>query len=304
MTAFKNKKFLENLRQVKGGIKINCNAGVVTTDVKGEFGGLSVWYLPDGIVNIFSMHELEKLYRITYNSWEGFYVVHTPRGEVHFHKDEQGLPYIDLAKSCHEATRMLMQLAEMTVSDDDKTTQVGSSFVQTVRKNYEGYTKQEVLRAKEACQGQALLGNPSKKDYQGMVSSNMIKNCPISTSDVSNARAIFGLDLASVRGKTVRRTPAPVVAEYVSVPRLLVETNRIITLAADVFFVDGTPFLTTVVRRMKFVTAEHVPVRTATNLSKHIAQVLEVYKRAGFVVRTILVDGEFEKKTSTSQSRM
>ncbi len=68
VTAFKNKKFLENLHQVKGGIKINCNAGAVTTDLKGEFGGLSVWYLPDGIANIFSMHELEKLYRITYTT--------------------------------------------------------------------------------------------------------------------------------------------------------------------------------------------------------------------------------------------
>ena len=85
------------------------------------------------------------------------------------------------------------------------------------------------------------------------------------------------------------------VADYVSVPRSLVETNRIITLAADVFFVDGTPFLMTVARRMKFITAEHVPVRTAKNLSKHIMRVLEVYKRAGFVVRTILMDGEFEK---------
>ncbi len=36
-----------------------------------------------------------------------------------------------------------------------------------------------------------------------------------------------------------------------------------ITLAADVFFVDGTAFLLTVARRIKFVTAEHVPVRTA-----------------------------------------
>ncbi len=84
-------------------------------------------------------------------------------------------------------------------------------------------------------------------------------------------------------------------AEYVLVPRSLVETNRIITLAADVFFVDGTPFLLTVARRLKFVTAEHVPVRTATNLSKHMTRVVEVYKRAGFIVRTILMDGEFEK---------
>ena len=34
----------------------------------------------------------------------------------------------------------------------------------------------------------------------------------------------------------MQRTPAPVVADHVSVPRSLVETNRIITLAADVFF--------------------------------------------------------------------
>ena len=46
---------------------------------------------------------------------------------------------------------------------------------------------------------------------------------------------------------------------------------------------------------MKFVIAEHVPVRTATNLSKHMTRVLEVYKKAGFIVRTILMDGEFEK---------
>ncbi len=31
------------------------------------------------------------------------------------------------------------------------------------------------------------------------------------------------------------------------------------------------------------------------NLSKHIKRVLEIYKRAGFIVRTILMDGEFEK---------
>ena len=101
----------------------------MSTDVKGDFGGMSMWYLPDGIANIFSIHELEKLYRIMYVSWEAFYVVHTPRGEVHFHKDEQGLPYIDLAKSRHEATRMLIQLAEVTDLTDKETVKVGSSFL-------------------------------------------------------------------------------------------------------------------------------------------------------------------------------
>ena len=76
------------------------------------------------------------------------------------------------------------------------------------------------------------------------------------------------------------------VTDYVSVPCLLVEANKVITLAADMFFV---------LQHLKFVMAEHVPVRTVTHLSKHIKRVLDVYGRACFRIRTILMDGEFEK---------
>ena len=108
----KNGKFLRYIHSVRGGIKIKCIAGTVATNKKGKFGGLSAWYLPDGIANIFSMHELEKLYRIMYDIWEGFYIViHTPQGEVHFHKDKPDFPIIDLTKSGHETARMLLQLA-------------------------------------------------------------------------------------------------------------------------------------------------------------------------------------------------
>jgi hypothetical protein len=109
--------------------------------------------LADGIANIFLMHKLEKLYRITYDSWEGFYVVHTLRGEVHFHKDEQGLPFINLARSGHEGARMLLQLAAVAGADEDDASDERTAFVQTVQGNYKGYTKQEVLCAKEARRG-------------------------------------------------------------------------------------------------------------------------------------------------------
>jgi hypothetical protein len=92
----------------------------------------------------------------------------------------------------------------------------------------------------------------------------------------------------------VRPTPAPVVADYVAIPWQLVDANKAVTLATDVFFVDGIAFLITVSRRIKFVTTKHQPVRMATSLSKHLQQVLLVYGRAGFRVRSILMDGEFE----------
>ena len=262
------------------------------TNLRGTYRGLKVWYLPDGIANIFSMHELERSYRITNNGWDGYYVVHTPKGEVRFHKDEQGLPYINLGESDSEAAMMLLQ---REIQERKETLDSEMSYIQTVRRNYEGYTKQEVTQAKEARRAQAMMGNPSEKDYKGMVTNSLIANCAITSHDVSNARTIFGPDLASIRWKTVRRAPEPVVTDYVAVPRTLIEANKVITLTADVFFVDGTAFLLMVARRIQFVTMEHGPVRTATSLSKHLKRLLEVYGHAGFAVRTILMDGEFEK---------
>ncbi len=56
--------------------------------------------------------------------------------------------------------------------------------------------------------------------------------------------------------------------DYVAIPQEVVEANTAVTLAADVFFVDGTAFLMTASRKIKFVTVEHVPVQTAKCLCK------------------------------------
>ena len=72
-----------------------------------------------------------------------------------------------------------------------------------IRSNYKGFKKKDIKATKAERKLQGMIGSPSEKDYRGMVSSNMIKKCPIDSTDVSNARAIFGPDLASVRGETV-----------------------------------------------------------------------------------------------------
>jgi hypothetical protein len=95
--------------------------------------------------------------------------------------------------------------------------------------------KKEILQVQEAPRAQAMLGNSSKKDYKGRVSSNVITNCPVLHTDIANVQTIFGPDLASIQGKTVRRVPALVVGDYVVVPRELVAANVAVTLAAYVF---------------------------------------------------------------------
>jgi hypothetical protein len=46
MTAFKNDKYLMGVKKVREGIKINCNAGSVMTNLKGNYRRLKVWYVP------------------------------------------------------------------------------------------------------------------------------------------------------------------------------------------------------------------------------------------------------------------
>ncbi len=159
------------------------------------------------------------------------------------------------------------------------------------------------MEAKEVRRAMGMMiGNHSKEDFKGMVCGNMIKNCPVTPDAITNARTIFGPDLPSLQGKTVWRTPASVVSEYVSVPREVVERNKIVTLAVDVFFVDGMAFLLSALRQIKLITAKHVATHMAKNLSKHLTQVVQVYAQAGFIIHTILIDGEFEKGKDKSPS--
>ena len=75
------------------------------------------------------------------------------------------------------------------------------------------------------------------------------------------------------------------VTDYVAVPCELVDLNKVITLAADMVFVDGTSYLFLVSRKIKFATVEHVPVRMVLSLSKHLKRVVDVYGRTGFRIQ-------------------
>ena len=90
LTAFKMPSISVTSRPKKG------NAGELQrwdhkNKPKWEYGRVEAWYMPKGIENIFSMNDIEKLHHITYDSIDGYCVVHTDKGPVYFHKDKQGL---------------------------------------------------------------------------------------------------------------------------------------------------------------------------------------------------------------------
>ncbi len=68
-------------------------------------------------------------------------------------------------------------------------------MVNTVRKNFEGFTKHEIKMAQEARRLQGMIGNPADREFTGKVHEKLIANCPVTLQDVQNANQIFGPDL-------------------------------------------------------------------------------------------------------------
>jgi hypothetical protein len=148
--------------------------------------------------------------------------VHTEDGIVEFKPSKKGLHYHDTSEDSSNFECML---------------------VNTVRDNFEGHTKQDIVKAKEDRRLQGMVGNPTDKEFKRMVREKNITNCPVTVQDVENANHIFGPDLANLRGKTIRTKPEHVRIEYVQIPRDFVKLQKYVTLVADVMFVNGLPFL-------------------------------------------------------------
>ncbi len=71
--------------------------------------------------------------------------------------------------------------------------------------------------------------------------------------------------------------------------------HKYVTLAADVMFVHGLPFLVTSSRGISLVTIEYLPSRMAKRLVHTLRSVFRIYRTGGYVIQTTLMDIEFEK---------
>ena len=101
----------------------------------------------------------------------------------------------------------------------------GVVMIETDRKRYERFTREQVIAATEARNVMAMMEHSSEAAFMKHVvsSSPVIKNCQVTLADVSNAKIIFGPERGNVKRKTVRQHPEKVRPVYVSIPRSLFE---------------------------------------------------------------------------------
>ncbi len=60
-------------------------------------------------------------------------------------------------------------------------------------------------------------------------------------------------------------------------------------------FINGLPFLVTSSQGLSLVTIEYLKSKTAKRLIDTLERVIRIYRKAGFIVQTALMDMEFEK---------
>ena len=168
-------------------------------------------------------------------------------------------------------------------------------MLETVRENFEGYTKKQVEKAILARKAQAMVGHPPDEKFKQMVSHGNLSNCNVTVKDVTNARALFDPNRSRLKGGTVRQKPERVNRDLTRIPKDLYELHHFVTLTADVMFVNGITFLVTRSRDIRMNTVEFLPSRTAKQLSKSLTKIVKVYSRGGFIVRLVMMDMEFEK---------
>ena len=121
----------------------------------------------------------------------------------------------------------------------------------------------------------------------------MILNCPVTSDDVERANTIYGPSITTLKRKSTRTKSKPVVTDYVDIPPAVLDSNKVITLSADILFVNRIPFYATIIRHIKFTTVEAIPSWKLPQLIKPTQYVLDLYSQRGFKITTTLMDGEF-----------
>jgi hypothetical protein len=195
---------------------------------------------------------------VTYDSNGGNkFLVSKPDGSSQvFHKSERGLYFLD--------TR-----ANVT----------GTVMINTVADNKNGYTNRAYTRAVLARNIQKMVGRPTTKEFIKIVEMNLLPNCPVTREDILIAEKIFGPDIGSLKGKTVRRDTDHVEVSATPVPSELMSQYRNVTIGADIMFVNKLPFFVTISRNIKFGTAVLITDQKHETLVKAVRDVLNIYKK-------------------------
>jgi hypothetical protein len=203
-----------------------------------------VWFNTNSLANILSMAKVPKVCCITMDtSVEAAMHVHQQDGTVmKFQEFESGLYYFYTEK-------------QSPPTNDTSHSHTNYLFLNTVAGNKDTYTWRKIEGADAARALYKKIGRPSQNEYAAILQNDLILNCPVTPDNAKRALIIYGSDVVTLQGKTVKKQnnripgyqpvliPAPIIAKYSN-----------IRLFVDIFWVNGSPYFHTILEWIKFCT--------------------------------------------------
>ena len=143
-------------------------------------------------------------------------------------------------------------------------------MLQTVKENRFPYSSRQYERAKLAREVYHSIGNPSIKDFKNIIRMNGLRNCPVTQEDIELAEKIFGPDVSTLKGKSTRKKPNPVVDDYIEVPDELKLAQKQIELCIDIMYIQEQMFFVTISKNIKYITIYPLKTRSRTVVYKYL----------------------------------
>lgn len=264
-SLFYNISMLSNVRPAPVPMSVTGISGTIRVTQVGDFGVFGeVYYSPDSCVNILAVSRVALTSTVAYehDNYNQRFVV-TNRDHRFDFDLTQGLYVHDFGLHINSA--------------------IGS----TVKEREAKYTKREVEAAKSARVLMRTLGHPSNADLIQMIKMGAILNLPTTVHDVHRAQAIYGSDVASLKGKTKRQAARQAKVEFL--PPLPQQDQA---LYADIMFVNSQLFLIVVAEPLGMVFVRWLRNRTAGVLGEAVAAVANTLTQRNFRPITMHSDGE------------
>ena len=195
ISVFCNPAMLTNIRQGPHVLRAMTNGGHQDSILVGDFPNLGqVWFNPQSIANILSLSAVRKVCRVTMDTGNEVAIcVHRVDGSVmKFVEHDSGLYVFDPSVPNNTSAPLNAYTLLSSVSDQEKL-----------------FSPHQIQNAESARALYCLLGRPDTAEFETILRRHLIRNCPVTPEDAKRALAIYGPDVATLKGKMTKASAAP-----------------------------------------------------------------------------------------------